>query len=114
MKLNLVLVVLFVASLMVWLLVSVAGGGGEAWDKAAYWSVGLPALYLAGGVGACLTKVSAWKLALWSGLGQFTGLLLTASGLSMWPIGLLLLALLSLPVLAVAQAARWLRGAVSG
>jgi hypothetical protein len=114
MKLNLVLVVLFLASLMVWLLISAAVGGGEAWDAAAYWSVGLPAVYLAGGVAACLTAVSVWKLALWSGLGQFAGLLLTASGLSLWPLGLVLLGVLSLPVAAVAGAARWLRGAVSG
>lgn len=114
MRLNLALAVLFLASLMVWLLVSVARGGGEAWDAPAYWSVGLPAIYLAGGVAACLTRASVWNLALWSGLGQFVGLLLTASGLSLWPLGLVLLGVLSLPVAGVAAATRWLRRLASG
>ncbi len=109
MKLDLILAALCFLSLAAWLGLSLSSGGGEAWDKSAYWSVVLPGLYLAGGIAALLTRASVWLIALWSGVGQLAGLLMTAAGLSLWPLGMILLALLSLPVAAAAAVARWVR-----
>jgi len=112
-KINPILVAVFIASLVVWALVSASAGGREAWDSGAYWSVGLPAVYLAGGLAAYVSRVNAWRIGLWSGLGQFAGLLLTASGLSLWPLGMMLLAVLSLPVVAAAALTRLLKARFS-
>jgi hypothetical protein len=108
-KVNPILAGVFLVSLIVWLLVSAAAGGREAWDTSAYWSVGLPVIYLVGGLAAYVGRATTWSIALWSGLGQFAGLLLTASGFSLWPLGMMMLAVLTLPVLATAAVARWLR-----
>ncbi len=113
MKLDVILAAVFVASLITWLAISMAAGGGEAWDKEAYWSVGLPVIYVLGGLAAFVSRASAWKIALWSGLGQLAGLLLTASGLSLWPLGLMVMAVLSLPVLAAATVIRLLQTRLS-
>lgn len=108
-KLDMTLAAAFALALAVWLAVSALGGGGEAWDKDAYWSVGLPVLYLTAAALAWISSASPWKLWLWSGLGQFAGLLATASGWSLWPLGLLMLAVLSLPVPVAALASRAMR-----
>lgn len=107
MKLDLILAATCFVSLGTWLGISMSGGGGEAWDKGAYWSLALPGLYLAGGIAALLTRASVWLIALWSGIGQLAGLLMTAAGLSLWPLGMILLAVLSLPVAAIAAVTRW-------
>jgi hypothetical protein len=109
MKIDLGLITAFALPVFVWLGISAAGNGGEAWDSAGYWSVGLPAIYLAGSVAALLTARNVWQITLWSGLGQFAGLITTAAGLSLWPLGLMLIAVLSLPVAGVAAATRWIR-----
>ncbi|HEX7035378.1 MAG TPA: hypothetical protein VF210_06360 [Pseudomonadales bacterium] len=100
----------FTASLVVWLLVSAADGGGEAWDSGVYWSVGLPIIYGLGAVFGLVSTVNVWRLALWSGIGQFTGLVLTAPGEpTLWPLGLVMMGVLSLPVAGLAQLGRALR-----
>ncbi len=109
MKTHLSSAAMFVASLIIWLAVSAASGGGEAWDGGTYWSLGLPAVYVTAAVLGWLGRGSVWSLGLWCVLGQFAGLLLTASGWSLWPLGLLMLAVLSLPAIAAAAIARFLR-----
>lgn len=109
MKIDPGLIAAFALPLLAWLGIAAAGGGGEAWDHPAYWTVGLPAIYLAGSVAALLTARNVWQITLWSGLGQFAGLITTAAGLSLWPLGLMLIAVLSLPVAGVAAATRWIR-----
>lgn len=113
MKLDLILAATCFVSLATWLGISMSGGGGEAWDKGAYWSLALPGLYLAGGIAALLTRASVWLIALWSGIGQLAGLLMTAAGLSLWPLGMILLAVLSLPVAAIAAVTRWVQRQLS-
>jgi len=109
MKIDPGLIVAFALPALVWLGIAAAGRGGEAWDSAGYWSVGLPAIYLGGSVAAVLTAKNVWQITLWSGLGQFAGLVTTAAGLSLWPLGLMLIAVLSLPVAGVAAVTRWLK-----
>jgi len=109
MRIDLGLVIAFVLPLLVWLGISAAGSGSEAWDSGGYWSVGLPAIYLSASVAALLTARNVWQITLWSGVGQFAGLITTAAGLSLWPLGLMLIAVLSLPVAAVAAVTRWIR-----
>lgn len=108
-KFDLTLAATFALSLLVWIAVSAAAGGGEAWDKSAYWSVGLPVIYLGAAALAWLGPATTWKLWLGSLLGQFVGLLLTASSWSLWPLGLIMLAVLSVPVPVAALVVRSLR-----
>jgi hypothetical protein len=109
MKINPLLATLSAASLAVWLLVSAAAGGGEAWDAGAYWSIGLPVIYALGGAAGYVSRLDVSRLALWSGAGQFVGLFLTAADMSLWPLGLVMLGVLSLPVAGAARLARLLR-----
>lgn len=110
MKIDPLLAAAFTASLVVWLLVSAAAGGREAWDSGVYWAVGLPVIYALGGVAGLLGRVNVWRFALWSGIGQFAGLVLTAPGdLSLWPLGMVMMGVLSLPVAGVARLGRILK-----
>ncbi len=113
MKINLSLIAIFLVSLIVWLALSAESGGGEAWDGGSYWSIGLPVIYLAGGLVGYAGRVSAWKLGLASAFGQFAGLLITASGWSLWPLGLIMLAVLSLPTAVCAALGQFLRARLS-
>lgn len=110
MKIDPFLAVAFTASLVVWLVVSAATGGREAWDAGIYWSVGLPVIYAVGGIAGLFSRVNVWRLTLWSGIGQFAGLVLTAPGdMSLWPLGMLMMAVLSLPVAGLVHVGRVVR-----
>lgn len=95
----------------IWLGISLAGGGGEAWDHGSYWSVGLPLLYLFAAVlgsgGKNGAARAAWQIGLYQAAGQGLGLLITGSGgFSLLPLGMILLVVLALPAVAAARLGR--------
>ena len=79
------------AGFLVWVSLSLAAGGGEAWDRPAYWRIGLPLLAIAAGVAGYLVPVRVWRWSLLIALGQLVGLLVTnpGGGLGLLPLALL-------------------------
>ena len=111
--------------LVMWTALSVFGGLAsdesafrlrEAWDTAAYFYFGIPAMALAVGVAAFMRPEQAWRWPLWLVAGHQTGVLLVGlgmqSGLSLILLTLILAVLLTafffVPALIGAMAARWL------
>lgn len=88
----------------------------EAWDTAAYFYVGIPAMALAVGVAAFLQPERAWRWPLWLVAGHQTGVLVVGlgmqSGLSLILLTLILAVLLTaffcVPALIGATVARWM------
>lgn len=97
MKNGTILAGMFTLSLLVWITVSVTGGG-EAWDRPGYWSAGLPAIYLGALAAGWVGPPMALRLGIASALGQFVGLLAAAADWSLWPLGMIMLIMLSVPV----------------
>ena len=93
-----------------WILASVYAGRREAWDAAAYWAVAYPAAILASGLLGYYRPERPWRWALAIFLGQFLGMCLRNGEIgNMWPLGLALMAVLSLPAIVAALLASRLR-----
>lgn len=94
-----------------WFWASLASGKREPWDDTAYWTVTYPiAIALAGILGFVFPE-RPWRWALTLFLAQFAAMTIRNGELgSLWPMGLLLPAVLSLPGMALGQFAAWLRG----
>lgn len=93
-----------------WILASVYSGRREAWDATAYWAVAYPAAILAPGLLGFFFPERPWRWALALFLGQFLGMCLRNGEIgNLWPLGLALMAVLSLPAVVVAFLASRLR-----
>ncbi|MES2293987.1 MAG: hypothetical protein V4527_11865 [Pseudomonadota bacterium] len=98
----------FAAGAALWTMASIAAGGGEPWDASLYWTIAYPAaLMVCGGLGI-LFPHRAWRWPLVVMLAQMPVMIAFGSGLGLFPLGLILLAALSLPGMAVASLAGWL------
>ena len=95
--------VAFGAGAACWILVSVAQGGGEAWDGPLYFP--LVPLALAGvcGVLGALSPGHAWRLAMATAAGQFAVMLVTKGFGNLLPLGMAFLAILALPAVLAAR-----------
>lgn len=93
-----------VAGVVLWIAASVMSGKREAWDADIYWTVAYPvALALCGLLGIVWPR-KPWRWALALFLFQFVGMAVRNGELGgLWPLGLILLAVLSLPGMLVAQ-----------
>jgi peptidoglycan/LPS O-acetylase OafA/YrhL len=93
-----------VAGVVLWIAASVMSGKREAWDADIYWTVAYPvALALCGLLGIVWPR-KPWRWALALFLFQFVGMAIRNGELGgLWPLGLILLAVLSLPGMLVAQ-----------
>ncbi|MFT3820600.1 MAG: hypothetical protein QM750_23785 [Rubrivivax sp.] len=91
-----------------WLAAAFLGGRREAWDSGVYWTLAYPLALLISAVMGRVhpTRTWHWPAALF--FGQFLGMCLRNGGIgSLWPLGLVAFAVLSLPgVLAARLAAR--------
>ncbi len=99
----------FIAGTMIWVATSVAAAGREPWDTDLYWSIAYPAALLISGGLALLYPVRAWRWCPTLMLAQIPVMIATGSGFNLLPLGLVLIALLSLPAMLVASLAGWLR-----
>ncbi len=103
------------AGMALWFAAALSSGKREPWDGAAYWSVAYPvAIGLAGVLGFVFPE-RPWRWALALFLAQFVAMCLRNGELgNLWPLGLLLLAALAVPGMALGQFAAWLRGKLEG
>lgn len=99
--------------IVAWEAVVPSGTRKEAWDIPVYWKLAYPAM-LAGSLAlGWIVPEQPWRWGLLVGLGQGVWTLAKAtmqSGLpSLWPLGLIIFAILSLPCIAMAYLGARLR-----
>ena len=103
-----------VAGMGLWFFAALSSGKREAWDAAVYWTVAYP---LAMGVASLMGYIFSerpWRWALTLFLAQFAAMIIHNRELgSLWPMGLMMFVVLSIPGVALAKLAAWLRGKVS-
>lgn len=91
-----------IAGVVLWTLTAATGGRSEPWDAPGYWSVGYPlAVVLSGGLGYLFPR-GAWRWAAALMFMQAPVMIFSGAGLSLFPMGLIALAVLSLPAVALA------------
>jgi hypothetical protein len=94
---------------LLWLLGMLLGGRHEAWDSPLYWTVCYPlALILALVIGWQVPE-RAWRWGLAVMLAQAVVLAATAGDFSLLPLGLMIFAVLALPLIGAASLAAGLR-----
>lgn len=85
-----------------WILAMKLGHRREAWDSPLYWSVAMPMMWVTTAVLAWIGPRRAWRWAVIPFAAQFTWMIATQGAGGLWPLGLALFAILSLPSLAIA------------
>jgi hypothetical protein len=108
-----------VAGLALWAMTAVVTGKREPWDANTYWTVSYPLAIFGSAVLGFLFPQRAWRWAATLMLMQFVVMITMGSGLGLWPLGLIVLAVLATPAALAAVLAAKLRrstlfGAVPG
>lgn len=85
--------------LVVCLAIVIATGSNEAWDSPVYFTVGIPLMCLSVFTISYLFPERAWRWTVTMAVGQFAAALLGGSSLSLWPLALISMTILSLPQL---------------
>jgi len=95
--------------LSLWTLTAFLGHRREPWDAAGYWTIAYPlAILFAAMLGAfCPSRPWRWAVTIIS--SQLIVMIASGSDFSLLPLGLALLALLSLPAIAAGYLGAWLR-----
>lgn len=98
----------FTAGTILWSVTGIAAGGREIWDTALYWNAAYPAALLMAAGLAAFHPVRPWRWCPTLMLAQIPVMIAMGSGFSLLPLGLALLAVLSLPAMLAASIASWL------
>jgi hypothetical protein len=107
-RLPFLLAVVIGASL--WLAVSFVSGRREAWDSAGYWALGYPLSIVACAYLGYSYPVRSWRWALLLFQAQFLAGCLRAGEVgNLWPLGIALFAIMSLPGVLAAMLGAWWR-----
>lgn len=91
-----------VCGLVVYLSITVATGRNEAWDDAAYYSIGIPFMCIVAFVIGYLFPIKPWRWAASMACGQAIGALLHGSSLNLLPLAMIFMAVISTPQLIAA------------
>lgn len=83
--------------LLVCLAVSMVTGRREAWDSGAYFSVGIPIMCAVIFVIAYRFPDRPWRWAMSMAAGQALALAMAGNSLSLWPLSLVAMTILSVP-----------------
>ena len=107
------------AGLALWGVTAVMTGKREPWDTDVYWTAAYPLAVIGSAVLGLLFPQRAWRWAVLLMLMQFVVMIAMGSGLGLWPLGLIVLAVLAMPAAFAAVLAARLRrstlfGAVPG
>jgi hypothetical protein len=97
------------AGLLLWSLTAFLSHRREPWDAESYWTIAYPLATLLSAGMAALYPSRPWRWAATIIFSQLAVMLASGSDFSLLPLGLVLLALLSLPAIAAALVAAWLR-----
>lgn len=94
---------------LLWGATAYLGGRREPWDSGTYWSTSYPvALLISGCLGFAFPE-RTWRWAMILIFAQLPVMLVAGSGLGLLPLGLILLAFLSLPAILMAAIGARLR-----
>lgn len=94
----LVIALALVAGAAGWLVAAQLSGRREPWDSAAYWALAYPASIAVCALFAVWQPERPWRWAFAVFAGQFVGMVLHNGELGgLWPLGLVLFAILALP-----------------
>lgn len=94
-----------VAGLMVCLAISLATGRKEAWDSDVYFSVGIPIMCTLIFALGYRFPHRAWRWTLSMAVGQAIAMLSAGNSLSLWPLSLVAMTVLSVPQFVVGSVA---------
>ena len=86
-----------VAGLALWAMTAGVTGKREPWDANTYWTVSYPLAIFGSAVLGFLFPQRAWRWAATLMLMQFVVMITMGSGLGLWPLGLIVLAILTAP-----------------
>ena len=103
------------AGLTLWVATAMVTGKREPWDADIYWTVSYPLAVIGSALLGFLFPQRPWRWAAMLMLMQFVVMIAMGSGLGLWPLGLIVLAVLAAPAaLAAVLAARLRRGTLFG
>ncbi len=94
-----------IAGLAVCLAITVATGKKEAWDSSLYFVVGIPVMCLLAFAIGYVFPAKAWRWAFGMAVGQSIAMLIGGGSLSLWPLAIIAMTILSLPQLVAALVA---------
>jgi drug/metabolite transporter (DMT)-like permease len=106
---NFAYAIAFVAGTVLWAATSVLSKKVEPWDSSAYWTFAYPLAIVLSGVLGYVVPHRPWRWALVVMFTQFIVMLIGGSGLGLLPLGLVVLAILSLPAVVAANVAARIR-----
>jgi hypothetical protein len=90
--------------MVLWFAAMTSSRTREPWDDPAYWSLAYPAAIVACGLLGFFFSNRPWRWPLALFCGQFLAMILRAGALgNLWPLGLLLFLVLSVPGIAIAK-----------
>jgi hypothetical protein len=92
-----------------WLVSAQVSGRREPWDSAFYWKAAYPVALVLSGILGYVAPERPWRWPLAVMLAQFAAMAIKDGFGSMWPLGLVLFGILSLPGMAIAGAAGRIR-----
>ena len=87
----------FACGLVVCLAIVMATGRSEAWDDAAYYLLGMPAMCIVAFALGRRFPVRPWRWAAWMAGGQCVAAVLNGSSLSLLPFALVFMLVISIP-----------------
>jgi peptidoglycan/LPS O-acetylase OafA/YrhL len=91
------------AGALLWYATAMMAGRREAWDSPLYWTIAYPVALLLSGLLACLHPRRAWLRALALFEAQMLAMWLRNGEIgNLWPLGMLLIAVLALPAMLIA------------
>ena len=89
--------VAFLAGAAIWIGIALAASRKEAWDSPLYFAVGMPLAIALSAALAWIEPRKAWRWAVLPFAGQFIAMIAWQGLGSLWPLGLILMAVLSVP-----------------
>lgn len=98
----------FLSGLGICLWVTETAHKREAWDAGLYYSAGMPLMCVLIFIFAYFLPKHSWRWTLFMALGQSTSGFVKGSDLSLWPLALIAMVILSLPQLGAGFLAAWL------
>jgi hypothetical protein len=93
------------AGLVICLAITIATGRKEAWDSGAYFSVGIPIMCMLIFALSYLFPTRVWRWTVSMAAGQSIAILLGGGSLSLWPLSIVAMTVLSVPQLVVGSVA---------
>jgi hypothetical protein len=99
-----------IIGMTLWFAVSFVSGRKEAWDAPQYWTIAFPLLLISAAALGYAFPEKPWRWALALFLSQMPAMMIRSGEVgNLWPLGLIMLTIYSLPAIACAASGSWLR-----